>query len=314
MHCAQDLTWICSAGRERPKPELPKPWQQTLDAAAGRPFDANAPSHTVHPPLQPWRQACQVAPSASSAPAAASDAPPSAANVISEPGAFAEASAARAERNSMDRSSESSRASLKWHPVPLWHKWSLRQKRAQRRADEAMKALPPLKRMRAARLPSAPATAQLRRVDAVVEAASSFVSGSPKKGAQDHTFRLLAYAPVTQDVTHARVQRASSADSSNISGPLLSQESSSMQPGETAGSPIVAESKPGPTRQIPDAEKRLSLQWGSGFASGSTSSTKQQGGVPDLIGLMCSASSDSTAAGINLAFGADAEGVSHHAT
>ena len=41
-------------GRERPKPALPRPWQQELAAAAGRPFDPQAPSHSAEPPLVSW--------------------------------------------------------------------------------------------------------------------------------------------------------------------------------------------------------------------------------------------------------------------
>ena len=271
----------------------------------------------MHPPVEPWRQ---VASAASSAPAAASDAPPSAGGTGAETGAFAEASAAPEKRASTGSSSESSRASLKWHPAPLWHKWYLRQKKAQRRTDEAMKALPPLKRMRATRLPNVPTSAQsssahLRHLDGVVEAASSFVSsGKTKLAEQDHTFRLLAYATVPHDVSRARVQQASSAESSITSSTVSSQQSSSMQQEGSIGTPTVAESKPDSARQILDTEKRLSFQWGSGFVSGSLSDTKQQGDVPDLIGLMCSASSNSTEAAADLAIEVDAEGMSHHKT
>ena len=318
----------CLAGRERPKPDMPKPWQQTLAAAAGQPFSIGAPSHTVHPPLEPWRHAPQVVPSASSAPAGASDTPPLAASTASEAGPSAGASAAQSARLSAADSTESTRAGLKWRPVPLWHRWHVRQKKAQKRTLEALKALPALKRMRAARLPNALTSscrsdAHLRHVDAVIEAASTFVSNARgTKAEKDHTFRLLAYAPSGRNSKRARKQQATAADSFSTKHSEGSQRSIGMQQEEPASSPRAAESKPvpaqqhlsGPPRQIPDTGKRLSFQWGGGFAPDDVQKPKQQGDIPDLIGLMCSASPDGTHSESNLPTLTDAEGVSLHDT
>lgn len=303
---------------------MPKPWQQTLAAAAGRPFNIDAPSHTVHLSLESWRHACQVAPSASSAPAGASDTPLSAPGTATEAGTFAEASAAHSARIATASSTKSSRAGLKWRPVPLWHRWHVRQRKAQKRTLEASKALPPLKHTRAARLPTAPASAgssgaNLRHVDAVVEAASGFFSSARStKAEQDHTFRLLAYAPIGRDNRRAHDQQGSAAQSFSRSNPEVGQRSSSTQQEEPASSRKAAESKPvssrqqssGPPRQIPDTGKRLSFQWGSGFAPDNIRKPNQKGDIPDLVSLMCSASSDGTQAEGNLPTLTDGEGAS----
>ena len=316
---------VCLAGRERPKPELPKPWQQTLDAAAGRPFDFDAPSHTLQPPLEPWRPARHVAPCAGSAPAAASDRPPSAASTSPDAARPAEASAGPARHFSTLFDLQGSKARSRLLPLPLWHRWHMRRKKARSRALDARKALPPLKAIRAARPATAPASARsstthLRHVDAVVEAVSSFAGSSTSKVEQDHTFRLLAYAPFAQAVTHGRIQQAISAATASGSHPTADEHRSSIQHGQQARYSMEAETEPvpsrqqspssGPHRELPSTGKRLGFQWGSGFASGSSADPEQQGSVPDLISLMCSASSDSKLAEPSLQNETHAAGVS----
>ena len=207
--------------------------------------------------------------------------------------------------------------------MALWHRWHLRQKKAQSRTLEAIQALPPLKAMRAALLPAAPgsvhsSTTHLRHVDAVLEGVSSFAGGPRSKGEQDHTFRLLAYAPIAQAVTHARIQQASSAEAAGAGNPMADQHRSSIQHRQPASHSKGADTEPvpsqqqtsGPPRRLPSTGKRLSFQVGSGFAADTTSSPEQQGGVPDLIGLMCSASSGSAEAEVNLPAETHAGGVS----
>ena len=301
-------------GRERPKPALPRPWQQELAAAAGRPFDPQAPSRSAEPPLEPWLHG-------SGAPAA--------------PASAREASAAR--RSSSTGSSGPAYSSGRdgkpgWGmadsiigdkvaPVrlsrALWWRRRAQRKRLLSRTQEAMQALPPLKHLRAALLPMMPSSAQyermhLRPVAAVVEAASSFAAAADSRHNSDQTFQLLAYdtaksasairskaqaadAADTSGVVSSKQQSASCVSSKQQSASCVDQGNRSLagistaKQAEGASQPHV-QAKP---IQAHDSSRRLAFQPGSGFASGGSTAAKQRQGIPDLTRLMCSADTGS---------------------
>lgn len=277
---------------------MPKPWQQALAAAAGRPFDPHEPSRTVQPPLESWRHRSNVTGPASSPAVGASEEYTPGAGRASPVQGFVDSVLAA-------RSTDSSITGSDLSPVSLWRKWRIRLISAQRRKHAAMKALPPLKRLQAASLHIVSETArsdsaQLRRVSTVVEAVSSFQGSLKSKSELDHTFRMLAYAPATQSPAHTRTQQSGSKDTSSKSSPEANQKGKPMphrQPvsnlREAEIEPVISDKHP-LSSAAPVREKRLTFQMGSGFVSESRNTTKQ-GSIPDLIGLMCSPSSDSVA-------------------
>lgn len=296
-------------GRERPKPEMPRPWQQALAAAEGRPFDPSAPSLTAQTPLEPWRKAESAAHHAK-APAERA----AAFRVLAAEGAIAAeagASIAGAAQNAPASSPGMRGGVSAWRSLALLRRWRVRRKCAEARTREAVRALPPLKRVRAARLPMVPESAVgprelLRHIDAAVEAVSSFQRAGKPGRDLDRTFLLLAYAsplPLHSQAHDSR-QQGSAAALSSISSPAASQQSEAV-PAESqhAGSAKAAKDQ-GPAAQqqaarpdkaqVPRPDRRLSFQPGGGFAASGSKATKQQGSIPDLIGLMCGAAPDST--------------------
>ena len=295
-------------GRERPKPELPRPWQQALAAAEGRPFDPSAPSLTAQTPLEPWHKA-ESAAHHSKAPAeraAASRVLAAEVAAAAKPGA----SIAGAVQNPPASSPGMRGGVSAWRSLALLRRWRMRRKCAEARTHEAMRALPPLKRVRAARLPMAPespmAPRELRHIDAAVEAVLSFQRAGKSGRDLDRTFLLLAYAsPLPlHSRAHDSRQQGSAAAPSSIPSPAASQQSEAV-PAESQhfGSAKAAKDE-GPAAeqqaarldkaQVPRHDRRLSFQPGGGFAASGSKATKQQGSIPDLIGLMCGAAPDST--------------------
>lgn len=288
-------------GRERPKPEMPKPWQQELAAAAGRPFNLDAPSHTHVPLLQPWRHAASIA------------AAPKTPFKTADPAPNAQASAVTAaEACTASGGRAPSRARSGSSPVALWRKWRARQRKADNRAHEAMRPLPPLKSLRAARLPTEPMDsahsndAQLRHVDAVVEAVSSFERSSRSDQESDHRFQMLAYAPIMRAAGGAGSRQVVSKGSSDISSPSRqlqadgvqqAQPVSSIEAAHDASAPSQEEAASRPTQAPGVAAKRLGFQRSSGYVSEGSQAAQQQQSIPDLIGIMCGASADSASTG-----------------
>jgi hypothetical protein len=295
-------------GRERPKPEMPRPWQQALAAAEGRTFDTSAPSLTAPTPLEPWRETdskeCHA-----KAPAerpAAPRGPTAQAATAAETGASIAGTARSAPANS-----PSIRCGLSaWRSLALWCSWRARRKRTEARTHEAMRAQTPLKRIRAARLPMVPGSPsspgeQLRRIDAAVEAVSSFQRASKFGRDLDRTFLLLAYAsplPLDSRAYH-NMQQSSAATPCGIPSPSDSQQGKAV-PGELQHvsrrraaedeGPAAQPQAVGPdAAQVPRHGRRLSFQPGGGFGTSGIRDTKQQGSIPDLISLMCGASPDS---------------------
>ena len=288
-------------GRERPKPALPRPWQQELAAAAGRPFDPQAPSHSAEVPLEPWLHgSCATA-----APAGAREA--SAAGISSTTRSSGSAGSFERDGNP-GQGMAGGITGDKVAPVRLsrahWWRRRARRKQLLSGVQEAMQALPSLKHLRAALLPS---TAQdgrmeLRPVTAVVEAASSFAAAADSRRNADQTFQLLAYAPAkSASAIRSKTQAADAADTSGVAsserqlGDCMEQGNRSLggistaKQADGASQPFV-QAKP---IQPHDSSRRLAFQSGSGFASGSGTAAKQRQGIPDLTRLMCSADSGS---------------------
>ena len=288
-------------GQERPKPALPRPWQQELAAAAGRPFDPQAPSHSAEPPLEPWLHGS----GATAAPAGAGEA--SAAGTSGSTGssgpAYRSGRSDNIEGGMAGSIPVEKLASVRLSRA-LWWRRRARRKRSLSRLQEAMQALPSLKHLRAALLPSSAQDRrmELRPVTAVVEAASSFAAATDSEQNSDQTFQLLAYAPAkSASEMRSRAQATDAADTSGIASSgqqfgncvehgkrSLSKISTAKQT-EGAAQPRV-QAKP---IQARDKSRRLAFQPGSGFASGSSTAAKQRQGIPDLTRLMCSADSGS---------------------
>ena len=196
-----------------------------------------------------------------------------------------------------------------WRSLSLWRRWRMRRKRAEARTREAMRALPPLKRVRAARLPMVPKRAVsprelLRHIDAAVEAVSSFQRAGKSGRDLDRTFLLLAYASTLplHSRAHDSRQQGSAAAGSCIPSPSANQRSKAV-PAESqhVSSAMAAEglaaqqqaARPNKA-QVHRHDRRLSFQPAGGFAASGSKATMQQGNIPDLIGLMCGIARDST--------------------
>ena len=294
-------------GRERPKPEMPRPWQQALAAAEGRPFDPSAPSLTAQTPLEPWQKAESTGFDAN-APADRA----AASRVLASEGttaAKAGASIAGATQKAPACRPGMRGGVSSWRSLSLWRRWRMRRKCAEARTHEAMRALPLLKRVRAARLPMVPKSAVsprelLRHTDAVVEAVSSFQRAGKSGRDLDRTFLLLAYASTLppHSRAHDSRQQGSAAAQSCITSPPASQRSKAV-PAElqhvssatAAEGPAAQQQAARPDKaQVPWHDRRLSFQPAGGFAASGSKATMQQGNIPDLIGLMCGAALDST--------------------
>ena len=287
-------------GRERPRPALPRPWQQELAAAAGRPFDPRAPSHSAEPPLEPWLHGS----GAPAAPAGAREA--SAARTPSSTGSSRPAYSSGRDGNPGWGMADSITGD-KVAPVrlsrALWWRRRAQRKRLLSRTQEAMQALPPLKHLRAALLLMMPSSAQggrmeLRPVAAVVEAASSFAAAAGSRRNSDQNFQLLAYGPAkSAPAIRSKAQSADAADTSGVASSERQLRSRMQQGYRSLGGISTAKQAEGASqphvrdKPIPahDSSRRLAFQPGSGFASGGSTAAKQRQGIPDLTRLMCSA-------------------------
>ena len=294
--------WGVFPGRERLKPALPRPWQQELAAAAGRPFDPQAPSHSAEPPLVPWLHGS----GATAAPAGAREASAAGSSTGSSGPAYSSGRDKNPGGGMADSIHADKTASLRLSRA-FWWRRRARRKRWLSRLQEAMQALPPLKDLRAALLPMTPSSAQdghmeLRPMAAVVEAASSFAAAADSRRSSDQTFQLLAYAPAKS--ASAIRSKAQAADAADISGVASSkrQPGNCMERGNRSlGGISTAKQADGASQpfvqakpiQSHDSSRRLAFQSESGFASGSSTAAKQRQGIPDLTRLMCSADSGS---------------------
>ena len=287
---------------------MPRPWQQALAAAEGRPFDPSAPSLTAQTPLEPWRKAESAGYSAKAPAERAAASRVLAAEVAAA--AKAGASIAGAVQNPPASSPGLRDGVSAWRSLALWHRWRMRRKCAEARTHEAMRALPLLKRVWAARLPMVPESLmgprELRPIDAAVEAVSSFQRAGKSGRDLDRTFLLLAYAsPLPLLIqAHGSRQQGSAAASFSILSPAPSQQSeavpaqlqhiSSAKAAKDQGLAAQQQAARPDKAQVPLHDRRLSFQPGGGFAASGSKATKQQRNTPDLIGLMCGAAPDST--------------------
>ena len=299
LRCRGVFPW-----RERPKPALPRPWQQELAAAAGRPFDPRTPSRSSETPLEPWLQGS----SATAASARAHEA--SAAGTSSSTGSSGSMYSSQKDE-SPGWGMAVSILGDKVAPVrlPKALRWGrrARQKRMQSRLREAMQALPPLKRLRATLLPTMPSSVQagsmqLRPVGAVVEATSSFAATTGSGHDSDQNFRLLTYALArSASAIRSKQQAGDAADASGLSSSEQQSGGCVEQANRSVGGISIAEQAEAASQprvgvkpiQAHDSSRRLAFQPGSGFASGGSTATKQRPAIPDLTRLMCTADSGS---------------------